>query len=83
MIRRFSRKQCGLELFPSLGRLLFTALFLFAHGAPVLAQAIVFPVFAIPVIPGAEVDFTAVWVVPSPRDSLLFVTEKTGDRVQV
>ncbi len=47
------------------------------------AQAIVSPVFATPPSPGANVDSTAVWVGPSPRDALLFVTEKDGDRLQV
>jgi 3-phytase len=47
------------------------------------AQARVSPVFATGVEPDANVDSCAVWSAPGEIDSLLFVTEKDGDRIEV
>ncbi|MFP6738424.1 MAG: hypothetical protein VCD34_06750, partial [Planctomycetota bacterium] len=46
-------------------------------------QALVEPVAATWIYPGSDVDSVATWVAPDPADSLVFVTEKNGDRVEV
>ena len=52
--------------------------------APVcFCQALVGPVGATWIYPGSDVDSVATWVAPDPADSLMFVTEKDGDRVEV
>ncbi len=47
------------------------------------AQARVPAVYATPPNLAGNVDSCAVWVAPDPADSLLFATEKDGDRIQV
>lgn len=75
------RGQCrgreALRSWASLGLLL--TLF----QAEVFPQARVDPVWATAADHDANVDSCAVWVAPDPGDSLLFVTEKDGDRLQV
>ena len=52
--------------------------------APVcLCQALVEPVIATWIYPDSDADSVATWVAPDPADSLMFVTEKNGDRVEV
>lgn len=65
-----------------MGRL---ACLLFTLGLPTMAaaQARIAPVFSTEEDTEANVDSCAIWVAPDPADSLLFVTEKDGDRVQV
>ena len=46
-------------------------------------QALVEPVAATWIYPGSDADSVATWVAPDPADSLVFVTEKNGDRVEV
>jgi 3-phytase len=52
-------------------------------GSSLPAQARVAPVFATRAFAGSNVDSCAVWVAPPGGTSLLFVTEKDGDRVEV
>jgi 3-phytase len=47
------------------------------------AQFLVEPVYETTAFAGADVDSVAVWVAPDPAASLLFVTEKALDRVEV
>ncbi len=56
---------------------------LFSLPSIVFSQAEVPAVFATPEFPAGNVDSCAVWVAPHPEDSLLFVTEKDGDRIEV
>jgi len=61
---------------------------LWAVGVTCLApacfsQALVEPVGATWEYPDSDVDSVATWVAPDAADSLIFVTEKDGDRVEV
>src|SRR5213594_1848412 len=47
------------------------------------AQFHVSPVYGTGTIPSSNVDSAAVWVAPQGLPSLLFVTEKDGDHVEV
>jgi len=53
--------------------------------APALlcGQARVAPIFETGEIPGSNVDSVAVWVAPDGQPSLLFVTQKDGDRIEI
>jgi Raf kinase inhibitor-like YbhB/YbcL family protein len=47
------------------------------------AQVLVEPVYDTWIYPDSDADSVATWVAPDPADSLMFVTEKDGDRVEV
>src|SRR5688500_19200556 len=47
------------------------------------AQARVAPIFETGEIPDSNVDSVAVWVAPDGQPSLLFVTQKDGDRIEI
>jgi hypothetical protein len=51
--------------------------------SPGQAQFLVEPVYQTTAFAGADVDSVAVWVAPDPAASLLFVTEKALDRIEV
>lgn len=76
-LRRLCRGSESLRLWVSLGMLL--AVF----HVEARTQVRVAPVWATAEDDDANVDSCAVWVARDPRDSLLFVTEKDGDRLQV
>ena len=51
--------------------------------AVLAAQARVAPIFETGEIPDSNVDSVAVWVAPDGQPSLLFVTQKDGDRIEI
>ena len=51
--------------------------------AVLCAQARVAPIFETGEIPDSNVDSVAVWVAPDGQPSLLFVTQKDGDRIEI
>ncbi|MBI4585712.1 MAG: hypothetical protein HY717_17000 [Planctomycetes bacterium] len=62
--------------------LIFSLAFLWSPDS-LLGQALVPPVWDTAPISGANIDSVAVWAAPHLPDSLLFVTEKDLDRVEV